>query len=185
VEGGIVDPACAVGTLLDFAALHPADFPARGTFFIKQTREGGSDAIFGTADLAGFKLQSLVSWGLEVGVQPVGEGTLDSMTAEAAQEALALAQVQLAPLLPGYNALSIALPDDQPPQNAELLRGGTSAGQTYAYQGAVLPDAGLAGSPFMPNFDSYKIPRLPAGEIGGVSWRTAVGASEIFVSAGE
>ena len=75
LEGGRVDPACAVGVLLDFAASHPADFPARATFFVRPDR---ATATASSAPLSwpAIKLQTLVSWGFEIGVQPLGGAAL-------------------------------------------------------------------------------------------------------------
>lgn len=188
LEGGRVDSSSAVGVLLDFANEHPADFPPRTTFFVRPDRNS-NDSLFGTADLASFKLQSLVSWGFEVGVMPQGGAPLGDQTDEATQNLLFAAEAALAPLLPDYDITSLALPDGQLPQNPLLLRGpaGQDAGAEpgYAFSAAVKPGGGLAKSPFMPDFAPYAIPRLPAGEAGGASWRAAIQAAEPFVSAGE
>lgn len=184
LEGGRVDPTSAVGVLLDFANEHPADFPPRATFFVRPDRNS-NDSVFGTADLASFKLQSLVSWGFEVGVMPQGGVALGDQTDEATQSLLFAAEAALAPLLPDYDITSLALPDGQTPQNPLLLRSGAAGEQPYTFGAAVKPTGGLTQSPFMPDFDPYAIPRLPAGEAGGASWRAAIQAAEPFVSAGE
>ncbi|MCU0507009.1 MAG: hypothetical protein MUC34_01170 [Anaerolineae bacterium] len=184
LEGGTVDPASAAGVLLDFAALHPADFPPRATFFVRPDRNS-NDSIFGTGDLASFKLQTLVGWGFEIGVMPQGGVALGDQTDEATQSLLFAAEAALAPLLPDYDVVSLALPDGQLPQNPLLLRGGGTAEQGYAFGAAVKPTGGMSKSPFLPDFDPYAIPRLPAGDPGGTTWRAAIQASEPFVSAGE
>jgi hypothetical protein len=184
LEGGRVDSASAVGVLLDFAALHPANFPPRATFFVRPD-QNSNDSIFGTADLASVKLQSLVAWGFEVGVMPHGGAVLGEQTEEATQNLLFAAEAALAPLLPGYDVTSLALPEGQLPQNPLLLRAGGTGESGYAFGAAVKPNGGLSKSPFLPTFDPYAIPRLPAGEPGGATWRAAVQAAEPFVSAGE
>jgi hypothetical protein len=184
LEGGRVDSTSVTGVLLDFAALHPADFPPRATFFVQPDRNS-NDSIFGTGDLASSKLQSLVSWGFEIGLMPQGGVALGDQTDEATQNLLLATEAALAPLLPGYDVVSLALPQGQLPQNPLLLRAGGAAESGYAFGAAVKPNGGLAKSPFLPDFDPYAIPRLPAGEPGGTIWRAAVEAAEPFVSAGE
>ncbi len=181
LDGGQIDPECVVGVLLNFAAAHPADFPARGTFFIRLGADGDNASIFGTANLAGFKLQTLATWGLEIGLQLTIDESLGEMSADDIQQRLGQAKSQLGVLLPGYDPVSLALTKSEPPQAPELLAAGTNGDVQYGFTSAVLPDGGLAQSPFSPKFAPYRISRLPAG----ASWRQALASSEIFVSAGE
>ena len=189
LEGGRVDPESAVGALLAFGDEHPADFPPRGTFFVKQSGGGGEGAagngIFGTADLASFKLSTLLSWGFEIGVMPLADEALQAPTVEERRQAFALAQNQLAPLLPGYAPAAIALPDGLPQETRDLLASGTDTEPGPRFTAAVEPGGGVAPSPFLPGFAPYRIPRLPAGDAAGNSWREAIEQSEIFISAGE
>lgn len=175
LEGGSVDPASALGVLLDFAAAHPADFPARGTFFI----DTSSPEIFGSAELASVKLQTLESLGFEVGVIPLITPGADSYTGEQVAAAVAAAKATLDPLLPGYEPKTLALPANAP------LPGASTAEETPAYAGAVVPENALATSPLYPGVNPYRIPRLAAGQADSAGWRDAINAAEIYVSGGE
>ncbi len=192
LEGGQVDPASAVGVLLNFGARHPADFPARATFYVDAV--GGENSLFGTSDLASIKLQTLQSWGFDIGlVQPAvsaTEGTTtEGATAEAlgqaAMAALDAAKQRLAGQLPDFVPATVALPSGASLAPVSQSEGDTAAAPAIPYAGAVLPAGGLATSPYDPGANPYQIPRLPAGEAGGSSWRDAIGAAEIYVSGGE
>ncbi|MGE5601975.1 MAG: putative glycoside hydrolase [Nitrososphaerales archaeon] len=193
LEGGRVDPVSAAGVLLDFAAAHPADFPARGTFFVNTGTGDASDAAFGAAELASFKLQTLVSLGFEIGLMAPRAGGLDETTASPGSQGmtteLEAAQLRLAALLPGYEARTVALPPDTafptPTPGGNATGTPTPGTQKAAYAGAFLPEGGLATSPYYPGVDAYHIPRLPAGEAGGAAWRDAIGAAEVYISGGE
>jgi hypothetical protein len=195
LEGGQVDPNCAVGVLLDFANDHPADFPARGTFFVDAGSAETTDSVFGTADLASFKLQTLVSWGFDIGLmEPAASTANGEAPSTADQEAsgrLEASRVRLAALLPGYDVPVVALPPGQTfsaiASSSETPEAGADATPqpSATYMGAVLPAGGLAPSPFSPGIDPYRIPRLQAGEAGGTSWRNAIEAAEVYISGGE
>lgn len=187
LESGRVDPASAVGVLLDFAAAHPADFPVRGTFFVDMGTAETQDAVFGTAELASFKLQTLVSWGFEIGLQAPAD--VEAADSEKLAASLESAKARLATLLPEYEPTTVslavgqALPSTPYPDPAGANGEAISVSQPFA--GAVLQDGGLATSPLFPGVDFYRIPRLPAGDAGGTAWRDAIEAAEIYVSGGE
>ncbi len=172
-----------MGVLLDFAAAHPADFPARGTFYVDMGAAGATDTVFGTAELASFKLQTLRSWGFEIGLlAPAAEGA----TGEQLAAELETAKAQLAQLLPGYEPSTVAVTGDGglPATPVPTVTDGEDK-PIKPFAGAVLQGGGLATSPLFPGVDFYRVPRLPAGEPGGATWRDAIGAAEIFVSGGE
>ncbi len=181
LEGGRVDPACVVGVLLDFAAAHPADFPARGVFFLRAGDENTRDTIFGTDQLASIKLQTLVNWGFEIGLEPLVDRGDPSAMASQASTALSAAALRLAALLPGYQVASVALPAGLPTPAVA----GTDAGPAAAIQGVFLPAGGLAPSPLIPGRERLAIPRLRADASGATTWRDVIEASEIYVSGGE
>jgi len=184
LEGGRVDSDCAVGVLLAFAAAHPADFPARGTFFVRPDPLGSSDSIFGTANLASSKLQMLVNWGFEIGLQLSPEGLQGSATAGDLKSWLEQAEAQLAVLLPGYDLASLALTQDAPLPKGWLSTVSSGDAQD-GFNAAVLPAGGLSLSPFTPRYAPDRISRLPAGALDEASWRQTLVSSDIFVSAGE
>lgn len=183
--GGAVDPLCTVGVLQEYSAAHPADWPLRGTFFVPAGAQQPAEAIFGSADLAAFKLQTLVAWGMEVGVQPVAAAPLHTLPAEGVQEALGGAQQQIAAWLPADAIRLLALPAGGAPPDRGLLAAGVWGETPYAYAGAVLPDGGLTVSPVSPQFDPYQITRIPAGLAAGSGWRTNVLRPGLYVSGGE
>ena len=184
LEGGRVDPASVVGVLLDFAATHPADFPARGTFFVDTGTGENTGAVFGTAELASVKLQTLVSWGFEIGLLPLASAA-PGVADEQVSAAVDAAKARLALLLPNYEVSTVALPRRITGATPGATATDSSGAQAATYAGAVLPDGGLATSPLFPGVDRYHIPRLPAGEVGGATWRDAIDAAEIYVSGGE
>lgn len=177
LEGGVVDQTSAAGVLLGFAESHPADFPPRGTFYIDAG--AGSGPVFGSADLASFKLQTLVSWGFEIGLLAPSQASGAGPSGEQITAALEAEKAALAPLLPGYEPLTVALP------TGAAWRPDTTNGQTATYVGAVVTGTELAPSPLYPGTNAFAIPRLVAGEPGGAGWRDAINAAEIYVSGGE
>lgn len=183
LEGGKIDPDCAVGVLLEFAAAHPADFPARGTFFVRPDPQGSSDSLFGTANLAGFKLQTLMAWGFEIGIQLPAAGMQGSASADDLQRWLEQAETQLASLLPEYDLVSLARTQDA--ALSDRFSAGANGSAQAGFSAVVLPSGGLAQSPFTSGFAPDRISRLPAGDPEEKSWRQTLAGSDIFVSAGE
>ena len=176
LEGGKVDPDCAVGVLLKFAAAHPADFPTRGTFFVRPDPQGSSDSLFGTASLASFKLQMLQAWGFEIGIQVSPEWVQETTSADALQRWLEQAETQLAVLLPEYDPISLALTQEAP-LSTVWFSTGTSGSAQAGFSAAVLPAGGLVQSPFTPDFAPDRIRRLAAGDPGEALWRQTLTAS--------
>lgn len=186
LDGGQVDPACAVGVLRAFNAEHPADWPLAATFFVRQEAGRPGDGLFGTNDVAATKLQLLAGWGMEIGVQPLAGKPLGQMTAEEVQVALGQPAAQIAAWTDGYAVTSLALPGGDFPRDLVLLRSGTYDGTPYSYAAAVGTNRGLSLSPLAETFDPYHIPRVQASGAGLAAWFTQMEASrEFYVSAGE
>ncbi len=184
LAGGAIDPDCAVGVLLDMNAAHPADWPLRATFFVRPGDDPATTAPFGSADLAATKLQRLVAWGMEVGAQPNNGQTLKALSTEEVRNALAEAVDQIGTWLPGYRVATLALPDKLSPSAAAGLQSGSNKNITYAFTGAVLPDGGLAPSPYALDFDPYSLPRVPGQELD--QWLVqAARVDAHYVSGGE
>jgi hypothetical protein len=183
---GAVEPDTAVGILLDFHAAHPADWPLRATFFVQGSPAGQDlgEQIFGTPELAAAKLSLLVNLGMEIGAQPAGQAKLDGLSSEEVQHAVGQSLNQLKSLLPDYQVVSLAVPEGRLPKDLSLLRSGVANGENYALSAAVAPRGGLMASPLTPNFDPFRLPRVPASELD--AWlKSADKSNSYYVSAGE
>ena len=183
---GSVDPACAVGILLDFHAAHPADWPLRATFFVLQEVDAPERILFGQPELAQQKLQMLVEWGMEVGSHTLSHANLAESEAEEIKRQLALSQAGLEELLPGYEVVSLSVPFGVYPEDERLLVGGLYEDKLYTYQAAVEAGGGLAPSPHAPEFDPYHIPRVQAIQSELDYWLEVANQSGVYyVSPGE
>lgn len=186
LPNGAADPATAVGVLMDFHAAHPADWPLKATFFVRGSPIGAEPGaeVFGTPEVAALKLKLLTEWGMEVGSEIAGQPRLDGLSPDEVQRIIGQNLAPTAALLPGYRIASLALPDGRAPKDLELLRNGVYDGQSYSLAAAVAPGGGLAPSPLTPQFDPYRIPRVPAAELD--AWLKAANRADIlYVSAGE
>lgn len=181
-----VDPTCAVGILLAFNAEHPADWPLRATFFVKQAAGGPTESLFGAEGEALQKLHSLVDWGMEVAAQPISDENLSHLTADQVQEALGSAQAQLEGWLTGYRVRSLALPTTSYPRDRQLLHAGTHNGAPYTYTAATIPTGRLTDVPQAAHFDPYRIGRVPITDAAFDKWlREADRPGAYYVSSGE
>lgn len=183
---GSVDPACAVGILLDFYAAHPADWPLRATFFVLQAVDAPERILFGQPELAQQKLRMLVEWGMEVGSHTLSHANLAESEPEEIKRQLALSQAGLEELLPGYEVVSLSVPFGAYPEDERLLVGGLYEDKLYTYQAAVEVSGGLVPSPHAPEFDPYHIPRVQAIQSELDYWLEAADAPGVYyVSPGE
>lgn len=181
-----VDPTCAVGILLAFNAEHPADWPLRATFFVKQAAGSPTESLFGAADTAIQKLERLVDWGMEVAAQPMSAEKLSHLTADQVQEALGSAQAQLEGWLPGYRVSSLALPTTSYPRDLSLLHQGAHNGAPYTYTATTIPTGRLTNAPQAANFAPDHIGRVPITAGALDKWiREADRAGAYYVSPGE
>jgi peptidoglycan/xylan/chitin deacetylase (PgdA/CDA1 family) len=183
---GKVDPNSAVGILLDFHQAHPADWPLRATFFVLQDVDVPDRILFGQPEWAQQKLQMLVDWGMEIGSHTISHANLAESSQEEIERQLALSQVQLERLLPGYQVVSLSIPFGAYPEEKGLLKSGEYQGQTYQYLLAVRVAGGLAPSPQSPAFDPYEIPRVQAIDSELDYWLSYANRAGVhYVSAGE
>ena len=183
---GAVEPDTALGILLDFHAAHPADWPLKATFFVSGSPAGQElgEQVFGTPELAAAKLRLLANLGLEIGVQPAGQAKLDGLSPEEVQRAIGQSLRQLTNLLPDYDIVSLAIPEGRLPKDLSLLRSGATDGESYALRAAVAPGGGLMASPLTPQFNPFRLPRVPANELE--AWLKSADKSNMYyVSAGE
>lgn len=183
---GQVDPDSAVGILLAFHYAHPADWPLRATFFVLQDVDAPERVLFGQPEWAQQKLQMLVAWGMEVGSHTISHANLAESSPEEVKRQLALSQVWLEELLPGYDVVSLSVPFGYYPQDDKLLASGDYQGQSYEYQAAVKVSGGLVPSPHSPAFNAYHIPRVQAIPSELDHWLSYASQPGVhYVSAGE
>lgn len=183
---GSVDSDSAVGILKAFHDAHPADWPLAATFFITTDDEEPGATVFGQAESARRKLETLRAWGLEIGSYGMGGGSLGRKNAAGLQRELGLSQARLERWLPGLRVFSFALPDAALPEQPALLGKGEYDGMYYAYGAVVGAGRGLAPSPQTARFDPYRIPRLDATDAELEHWLAVADRPGMaYVSAGE
>jgi len=188
LPNGTVDPDSAVGILRSFHDAHPMEWPLRATFFVTPGAPGTEpgQAIFGQAESALQKLQSLVAWDMEVGLRTGDETDLSRLAPEEVQGELARGQGQLKAWLPEYSVVSLLASNGRYPKDKSLVAQGASNGSSYAYLLAVGPAKGLSPSPHTPDFDPYYISRVQATASELDRWLKAADQPGFYyVSAGE
>jgi peptidoglycan/xylan/chitin deacetylase (PgdA/CDA1 family) len=183
---GSVDPDSAVGILLAFHQVHPADWPLRATFFVLQAGDQPDRILFGQPDLAQQKLQLLVNWGMEVGSQTLSHANLADSAAEEVSRQLALSQANLQALLPGYEVVSLSLPFGAYPADETQLVQGQYGDIAYHYQAVVAANGGLTPSPRSADFNPYHILRIQASQAELDHWLAQAAQPGVYyVSPGE
>jgi hypothetical protein len=161
---GNIDPDCAVAILRSMHQQHPADWPLRGTFFVRAGDGQPESAIFGQPDLAQLKLATLVAWGMEVGLSTSGHMGLDSASELDLQHILGSGQTQLEAMLSNYEVTSLSLPAGINLGNAPILRSGSYNGQQYTYGAVAQGGSELCRSPRSAYFSATEIPRVQASQ---------------------
>ena len=168
LEDGELAPECALGILLAMHEVHGDDWPLRATFFVIPNEEPPDWLLFGQAEYAAEKLQTLIEWGMEVGSHTIHHPNLRVITPEEVQWELAVSQRRIEELIPGYHVRSLSLPEGGVPRDPSLVREGyaESVGLSYRYAAAVKVGSGPAPSPYSPEFDPFAIPRIRASQEG-------------------
>lgn len=156
--GGEVDPASAVGILLDFAASHPG-FRAVATMYVNADPFGVSDA--------GPLLRRLHELGFELGNHTANHVNLAKLDAATAQRELVLGRRVITDVVPDASVDTLALPLGIRPADRSILTRGAADGETYELQGVFLVGAGPAPSPFAASFDRAAIPRIRSSDWDG------------------
>jgi hypothetical protein len=183
---GAVDPDSAVGILKAFHDAHPADWPLAATFFIAPDGDEPGAAVFGQAESARRKLETLRAWGLEVGSYGAGGGSLARKSPEEVQRELGLSQTRLERWLPGLQVFSFALSDAALPRDPALLVKGEHEDRYYAYRAVVGAERGLARSPQTAQFDPHRIARFDVTDAELDHWLAVADRPGMaYVSAGE
>ncbi|MCH8980213.1 MAG: polysaccharide deacetylase family protein [Armatimonadetes bacterium] len=161
LDDGSIDPDCAVGIWLQFAADHP-DFPVKGSFYVLKNGPFGQDGRQ--------KVAQLLEWGCEVDTHTIRHSNLGKMTDAEVMRELAEAQQFVRGL--GSEPRVLCLPFGRRPNNPELLKQFEYEGETYRHDAALMVGAGPAPSPNDPDRDLYSLPRIQAydGEYGLTYW---------------
>jgi peptidoglycan/xylan/chitin deacetylase (PgdA/CDA1 family) len=149
-DGG-VDPASAVGILLDFAAAHPGFRPV-ATMYVNADP-------FGVAD-SGPVLRKLVELGFELGDHTATHANLSKLSTDAAERELVLGRRVITSAVPGAEVDTMALPFGVRPADRSILTRGSADGEDYAFRGVFLVGAGPSPSPFASTFDPAGLPRI-------------------------
>ncbi len=157
---GQVDPACAVGILLDLAERFPDRWRLRATFFVLLDVDVPDRVLFGQPEWAEEKLRRLVAWGMEIGSHTISHFDLGAGQPDQVRWQLAVSENTLEALVPGYEVQSLSVPFGSYPADLDLLRSGEWEGQQYDYAAIVKVGAEPAPSPFSSLFDPYYIPRI-------------------------
>jgi peptidoglycan/xylan/chitin deacetylase (PgdA/CDA1 family) len=161
LPNGQVNPASAVGILLNFHQAHPADWPLRATFFVLSDAGNAAQFSFGQPEWGNQKLQMLVNWGMEVGSHTLSHANLSKISPDEVQHELAGSQAALQKALPGYTVESVGVPYGAYPAD-DALFSGYYGDQPYGYRAAAEVSGGFALSPHAANFDPLHIPRVQA-----------------------
>lgn len=106
-----IDPDCAVGIILDFAAKHP-DMGSAATFFVHLPHPFSQSESWYTAEHRTWKLEKLLESGMEIGNHTLNHKhlTKDIKNLDQLLEQLGKPQQHLESLLPGAKLNSLALP---------------------------------------------------------------------------
>jgi hypothetical protein len=159
---GRIDPASAVGIMLEFAREHP-DFEPAGTLYV-------TEAPFGGDPKAGELARKLVALGFELGNHTLDHARLDQLDDTAVQREIVLGNRLIRKLVPKAKVVTMALPYGLLPARHELALGGTWDGEPYQFSGVFLAGAEPAPSAFSTGFDPGAIPRIrtdPGGLLNG------------------
>lgn len=149
-----LDPNCAVAIMLDFTKKHP-DFPAKATFYVLPS-------LFGQPAFEERKLKELKEWGFEIGNHTFSHPQLRRVSRAEAEKEIAKGVGVTRKYLPGYEVLSIALPNGSIPKDDTVLRSGKFGETAYRHEAALLVGAEPAPSPFNQKFNPFRLPRIQA-----------------------
>ncbi len=162
LDDGTVDPASAMGVLMEFSEANP-EFPPVATFFVLLEVDVPSRILWGQPDSADRKLQTVLELGGEIGSHTYTHQRLDQVAEDRIQWQLAFSAKELEERIGGgYEVVSLALPLGIYPENEALLRSGEAEGVSYEYIGAAEVMGGASESPYAISFDPYHIARAQA-----------------------
>jgi hypothetical protein len=166
-----IDPTSAVGIWLDFQREH-ADWPNKATFCLLSGAAEGR-AFFGDRGFEGQqtawrhrKVQWLAEQGFELCNHTLWHMNMARYGDDAVMEQLARLQLAVDSAVPGYRIRTLALPLGIWPQNREVAFAGewtdprTGRTTTYRNEAVLLVAGGSARSPFDPEFEPRRLPRV-------------------------
>ncbi|SMP41250.1 polysaccharide deacetylase family protein [Anoxynatronum buryatiense] len=184
----IIDPDCAVGILMAFHEAHP-DFRPHATFFIN----GGTP--FGQSDWVDFKLNYLVTNGMDIGNHTETHLHLGDASAEQLQQELGRIQQLVNRYVDDYQVNTFALPFGSRPSSDEVapyVESGTYQEVTYVNEAVLEVGWDPYHSPFNRDFNPLKIRRVRASEtkvdgVGMYDWLATFesGSRRRFISDGD
>ncbi|HEX3826692.1 MAG TPA: polysaccharide deacetylase family protein [Sporichthyaceae bacterium] len=151
---GNVDPASAVGIMLDVCKQFPDCKPA-GSLNINKDPFGISDPAAQKAALA-----KLTSLGFEIGNHTFNHDNLGKLADTAVEADFVQLQEMVTAAAPDLPVRTMALPFGVRPQDLSLLHTGSWNGQDYTFDGVLLVGANPAPSPFATAFNPLAIPRI-------------------------
>ncbi len=172
LEDYTVDADSAVGIILNFHSQHPAEWPARATFFILGNDNADYYSVFGQSEWAKAKAQLLTNLGMEIGSHTVSHADLSVATAERIYWELAVSQHVIEELVPGYKVQSLSVPFGGFPWTLEFLKAGQWGNFDYTYAGNAAAWGGPSVSPFDSAFEPYYVSRLEVTATSLDHWLT-------------
>ena len=148
LPGGRVDPASAVGILLDVARRYGEPHPV-ATFYVNAAPFAGKNRY----------LASLVKLGMELGDHTATHANLRQLDPAGVQRELAQGLAVITKAVPGARVTTMALPFGAHPHDRALA----ARGAGYRFAGVLLVGAGPAKSPYSRGFDAFDVPRIRSG----------------------
>lgn len=167
-----VDPDSAMGIMLNFHAQHKKDWPLHATFFILGDDSGDYYKIFGQPEWAKEKLEVMVELGMEIGSHTVSHVDLAAVSEDRMEWELAVSQHVIEELVPGYEVQTMSVPFGGFPWTLDYLKAGQWGDYGYTYVGNAAAWGGPSLSPFNPEFNAYKVPRIEVSDIWFDHWLT-------------
>jgi peptidoglycan/xylan/chitin deacetylase (PgdA/CDA1 family) len=149
---GRVDPASAVGILLEVAARHGDERPV-ATFYVNAAPFAGRED----------HLVSLHALGMEVGAHTAGHARLDRLDASGVQREMVQGIRAIAAAVPDADVTTMALPLGRHPADRTMAHRGTWDGQRYDLTAVMLVGAQPAPSPHSAAFVPHAVPRILSG----------------------
>jgi hypothetical protein len=166
-----IDPNSVVGIWLDFAKKHP-DWRNKAVFCVLSGASAGH-AFFGDKGIEGQKtewrhrkVKFLADQGFELCNHTLWHAQLSKYPDAFVQQQIAQLALAVDSAVPGYKIRTLALPQGLWPKNRDLSWKGSwtdpKSGKTISYNyDAVLEVSGPAArSPYDPQFDGHKLPRV-------------------------